>query len=204
MKKVVLNEDEIDCLQELMNVAYGAASATIADILNAFVTLDVPVIKMIEMSELKPYLNENFGKDGEYFVATQLIAGDFNGEDLFVIDRASTINMARIFDTSHEDLDENDHIDILLEITNILSSSTMSSLMQSMESSVSFSPPHIKLIEQGKQFEENLLENYEQVIIISTDLNFENQQIKGQMIMLTTDDSILFIKNVLNKILEEL
>ena len=34
-KDIKLTEDEKDCLQELMNVAYGSATAAITEILNA-------------------------------------------------------------------------------------------------------------------------------------------------------------------------
>ena len=54
-----LTEDEKDCLQELMNVAYGSAAAAITEILNAFANLSIPKIQIIDSSELKPYLSNN-------------------------------------------------------------------------------------------------------------------------------------------------
>jgi chemotaxis protein CheC len=41
------------------------------------------------------------------------------------------------------------------------------------------------------------------VIIISTVLNFENQNISGELLILTTNETIEYIKELLNKILEE-
>lgn len=200
MQPVILNIDEKDCLQELMNVAYGTASGTIADLLNAFVTLAVPVIKIMEIKHLRPYFDSHFGRHNDYYIVTQLLAGDFNGENLFVIDKKSTVNLIEIFDA--EASDEDEILDVLLEITNILSSVTMSTLSELMKSSVSFSPPYVRLLLEGDQIDDELLEAYEYVIIISTELNFEAQSIKGQMIMLMTDESIGFIKEALNRILD--
>lgn len=50
---IILNEDEKDCLQELMNIAYGSATAAITEILDAFATLSIPKIEVIKTTDLK-------------------------------------------------------------------------------------------------------------------------------------------------------
>lgn len=200
---IELNEDERDCLQELMNIAYGSASSAIADIIDAFATLAIPRIEIINVKELKSYLNSQL-TENEHFVASQLINGDFDGENLFIIDKDSAVNMSKEFDLVHEGELSNEEVsDIVLEITNILSSATISSLIEEMDSYASFAPPSITLIENANELEDNLEENYEQVIIISTKLNFEEQNIYGHLLMLASDKSIEYIKTALNKILDE-
>ncbi len=200
---IELNEDERDCLQELMNIAYGSASSAIADIIDAFATLAIPKIEIINVKELKSYLNSQL-TENEHFVASQLINGDFDGENLFIIDKDSAVNMSKEFDLVHEgELSDEEVSDIVLEITNILSSATISSLIEEMDSYASFAPPSISLIKNANELEDNLEENYEQVIIISTKLNFEQQNIYGHLLMLASDKSIEYIKAALNKILDE-
>lgn len=203
MNNISLNEDEKDCLQELMNIAYGSASSAIADIIDAFATLAIPNINIIKVSELKSYLDKQL-KNQEHFVSSQLINGDFRGENLFIIDRPSALNLSEEFDLiNDENLSDEEICDIILEITNILSSTTISSLIKEMDSYASFSPPSITLINNASQLEDNLIEQYQQVIIISTELNFLDQNIYGHLLMLATDDSILHIKRTINKILDE-
>ena len=48
---ITLTEDEKDCLQELMNVAYGSATAAITEILDAFAKLSIPKIQIINSNE---------------------------------------------------------------------------------------------------------------------------------------------------------
>ena len=48
------------------------------------------------------------------------------------------------------------------------------------------------------------ISQYEKVIIISTKLEFIDLNIDGELFILTTDNSILYIKEKLNKILDEL
>lgn len=204
MKEMIeLNEDERDCLQELMNIAYGSASSAIADIIDAFATLAIPNIEIISVKDLKNYLNSQLTQT-QHFVGSQLINGDFNGENLFIIDKNSAVNLSKEFELVHAgELSDEEVGDIVLEITNILSSATISSLIEEMHSYASFSPPSISLIANANELEDNLLEYYEKVIIISTKLNFEEQNIYGHLLMLASDESINYIKTALNKILEE-
>jgi len=200
---ITLNEDQQDCLQELMNIAYGSATAAITNILDAFATLSIPQISIINTKELKAHLLEHINVDDSHFVSTQIVNGKISGENLFVIDRQSAVNMAKEFELEDDEINDNELCDIILEITNILSSSTISRLAQEMNTVVSFSPPHVNILDSIENFDNKYLEKYQKVIIISTMLNFENQNISGELLILTTDDSIIYIKEMLNKILED-
>lgn len=204
MESIILTEDERDCLQEIMNVAYGSATAAITEIFNAFAKLSIPRIQVIDPVNLKDYLSKEVNFYDDHFVAIQQINGDISGENMFLIDKKSAINMAYKFDLNDEDLSNDDICDITLEITNILSSSTISKLSENMQTSVSFSAPTIKIINSINQLNNIFIEKYQKIIIISTKLEFEDLNINGELFILTTDKSILFIKEKLNKILEEL
>ena len=86
---IVLTEDEKDCLQELMNVAYGSATAAITEILNAFAKLSIPKIQIINANDLKAYLSKELNLDVEHLVSLQQINGTLCGENMFVIDKQS-------------------------------------------------------------------------------------------------------------------
>ena len=199
----MLNEDQQDCLQELMNIAYGSATAAISNILDSFATLSIPQISIIDTKDLKAYLCKNIQVDDSHFISTQVLNGQIAGECLLVIDENSSINMAKEFGLEDDEIDENEICDVILEITNILASATISKLAHEMGTVISFSPPQIHLLDSIENFDNQYLEKYHKVIIIKTQLNFENQNINAELLILTTDDSISFIKNTLDKILEE-
>jgi len=200
---IKLNEDERDCLQELMNIAYGSATATISEILDAFATLNVPKIQIIPAVELKNYLkNKLFIKD-EQFVATQLLNGDIAGENLFLINKSSAVNLAHEFELDNEHINDNELFDIVLEITNILSSTTIGKLAEELDTTVSFEPPSIQKIDSIDNLDNKFLEQYQQIIIISTELEFKDQKITAELLILTKDESILWLQNALNKILDK-
>ena len=203
MKSITLTEDERDCLQELMNVAYGSATAAITEILDAFAQLSIPKIQIINADELKGYLSNELNLDVEHLVSLQQINGTLCGENMFVIDKESAKNIAYKFGLEENEVNDEEIADIVLEITNILSSSTISKLAEDIDTNVSFSAPTVKTITSINQLKNLFISKYEKVIIVSTQLKFEDLNINAELFILTTDNSILYIKEKLNKILDE-
>jgi chemotaxis protein CheC len=199
---ITLNEDELDCLQELMNIAYGSATACITEIIDSFATLQVPRIKIVPANKLNTYLKENFEFNTEHIVSTQLINGTFSGENLFLISTESAKNLAIEFGVEEEDIDDNELFDIILETTNILSSSTVGKLAEELHTNVSFEPPSVEKIESINTFGDVYTLEYQQIIIISSVLEFEEHKIRAELLIMTKDNSIAWLKNALNEILE--
>lgn len=196
MEDLHLTENERDVLQELMNVAYGSATAVIAEMLEAFATLSIPKISVVSTEELL----DNFHKREEksYFFATQAFSGEFNGESAFFIDRQSSKNLAKHLGiTNVAELK-----DSLLELTNILTTSLTAKLANEMGTLVKFSIPQVNEIDLENIKDDQAFEEYPQVIVIETELNFEDEKIKGEIIILTRNESILWLKKKLNEILE--
>jgi len=198
MRPITLTEDEQDVLQELMNVAYGNATAVVAEMLDAFASLSIPNIKVMETSELLKQFQSLKGES--YFFSTQAFAGEFSGESAFFIDNESAQNLSTHLELeSEEDLD-----DAILELTNVLTSSLTTRLAQEMQTEVRFSLPKISKIPLNEMEENQTFAKYSQVIVIDTQLNFEDQKINGEIFILTKDGSIEWLKNQLNTILEAL
>ena len=196
METFTLSDDEKDVLQELMNVAYGNATAVVADMLDAFASLSIPKIKVMKTGELL----KTFAalKSTSYFFSTQAFSGEFDGESAFFINQESATNLAKHLELESEaDLD-----DAILELTNVLTSSLTTKLTQEMDTEVSFSLPSISKVSLEEIGDVDTFKNYSQVIVIDTDLNFEDQKIDAKIFILTKDESIQWLKTKLNTILE--
>ncbi|NQY92945.1 MAG: chemotaxis protein CheC, partial [Campylobacteraceae bacterium] len=102
--QIALDEDQQDCLQELMNIAYGSATAAISSILDAFATLNVPQISVIDAANLKQYLLDNIEVENTHFISSQTLNGKIAGECLFVIGEQSSINLAKEFGVEDEEI----------------------------------------------------------------------------------------------------
>lgn len=201
---VLLNEDEMDCLKELMNISYGSATAAIAQIINKYATLNIPNIKTASIDEFKEYLHTKMDKTHSHFVTNQIINGTLSGEIMFIMDEVSTYNLSKEFDLDDDEIDEDELKDVILEISNIISSTTLSKLASLIGASMKFSPPTINIIKSIDDINNDYANEYKHIIIISTDINFKEQNIHGELLILSKDESILYIKNELNRLLDEL
>ena len=198
-----LNEDQIDYLKELINISYASATAAITEILDEFATLQIPEIKILPISDINPFLKSICNKHIQQYISSQLISGDILGESLFIIDEVSTINLIK--NLQDYCVDEADIEDIVLEINNILTSQTLSNISDEFEFEILFEPPIVDKINSIECFDSsNLIEIYEQIIVISTELVFEKEKIKGNFLILTKNESMKKIKEKINKILQEL
>ncbi|WP_375725094.1 chemotaxis protein CheC [Arcobacter sp. KX21116] len=198
------NDDQKDCLQELMNISYGSATAAIADIIGKFANLSIPKITTLSSSDFKDYIQEKVEHYPACYLVSQLIDGKLSGENLFLIDESSLKNLALEFDLNESDINEDELKDVVLEITNIISSTTSSKLAELIETDILFSPPDVKIVESAQNLEEHYHVEYNHIIIISTVIEFEVQNIHSELIMMLKDDSIGFMKSALDKIMDEL
>lgn len=198
-----LNEDERDCLQELMNISYGEATAAIAKVIDLYATLDIPKISTATSEEFKEYFLEKFGNNNIYYVSNQQIDGNICGENMFIMEEQSLKNLAKQLDLEDHEIDEYEMKDVFLDISNLLTSTTSSKLASLIDASITFSPPSSKIIKNVDNLDNRYETNYKHIIMISTLVKFEEKEIEGELLIMSKDDSFMYIKDALNKILEE-
>ncbi|WP_035237376.1 hypothetical protein [Desulfobacter vibrioformis] len=195
-----------DALEELINISYGSATAAIADLFDSFAQLRVPGIKVVPVGEVEhAVLGEN-NHEPNLYISTQMFKGTFEGEILFVIDKQSASNMQDLI-CLLEDVcidKEEDDAEIrqsILEIANILGASCIGKLAELLNSVVSFSPPIIEL--NNRLFMGREKTGYSMVIIISTLLEFEKEQITGHLFILFDDEMFVWLEKSLYAFIEE-
>lgn len=201
--KTFLNEDQQDCLQELMNISYGSATAAIADIINKFAKLSIPRIKTISPEDFRDFIENKIEEYRICYLSGQVIDGKLSGENIFLIDEESLKNLALEFDLTEDEINEDELKDVVLEITNIISATTSSKLAELMNTDILFSPPNVHKIDSVDKLDNHYEVEYKHVIVISTLIEFEEQNINSELVMMLKDESILFLIEALDKIIDE-
>ena len=194
-----MNEEDFkEVLGELINISFGSATATIADLFDNFATLRVPSINIIHLGEVNDLV---MGDDNEQkiYITTQQFKGKFQGEIALVIDTESARNMHIIVDEEDGD-DENAVQQSLLEISNILGSSCIGKLAELLVTNVTFAPPTVDYAKQLIKDIEN--SPYSKVIVISTILEFEELQIFGKLIILFSDEMFAWLEQALEDFMD--
>ncbi len=197
------NEDQIDALREFMNVSIGAATASLANLLDAFGTMYIPKIEICDSSELSQKIESTIDIKSMYYATKQLFTGKFGGECMFIISEESARNLGRhlykITTPSKDDIS-----DAVIELTNILTSTIVSRLTQELDTQVQFFVPSSQFIDAGSIVNSEDVAEYSKIIIISTILDFKDQKINGNIYILTKDEAIKSLKVLIDKKIEEI
>ncbi|MCK9473883.1 chemotaxis protein CheC [Sulfurimonas sp.] len=207
MNKKILNlkftEDQIDALREFMNVSIGAATASLANLLDAFGTMHIPEIEICNSSELAGKIESTIDLKSMYYTTKQLFTGKFGGECMFVISEDSAKNLGRhLYNVTIPSGDEIK--DAVMELSNILTSTIVSRLTQELNVQVQFFVPSSQFIDANSIIHDEDVVEYSKIIIISTILDFQDQQIKGNIYILTKDEAIESLKILIDKKIEEI
>ncbi|MFA6188965.1 MAG: chemotaxis protein CheC [Sulfuricurvum sp.] len=197
------SSDHLDVLKELMNIAMGNATASIADLLQAFGTMHIPHLAITDMDGLKSYIDQAIATDEKYYVTKQLFGGIIGGEFIFVMTDDSAANLGNYFyDVSKPD--DADIMDAVIELTNILSSTIISRLTEELKTKVQFFAPSTEIISGNHLIGDEETLNYHKIIIISTVMEFKNHKISGQIFILARDETIVRLRELIDQKLEDL
>lgn len=203
LEQIQFSGDHLDVLKELMNIAMGNATASIADLLQAFGKMHIPEITISDMGGLDSYIQNSIPGSQRNYVTKQLFGGVFSGEFLFVISEASALNLGHhLYDV--EEPSAGDIFDAVIELTNILSATIISRLTEELNTKVQFFVPSTEVIDGNAIISPEDLLNYHRIIIISTRMEFEHQNISGHILILTKDEMIGSLKALIDRKLEEL
>jgi chemotaxis protein CheC len=207
-EKALFSDEEKDILQEVMNIAFGNATADLAEVIDIFVVLTVPQIQVMKISELPVYFERNIhGFDGIWKL-DQEFWGDFSGSGFLIFPEKSGKSLVELFGTGDIDPTGSNPFDslekeILLEVGNILIGACVGKIAELLETRVTYSPP---VASQGKCSNfSRLVENYnsdQTAIIMKTVFEFEKHNISGQLFFITSQDSTEWLKKSLYDYLE--
>lgn len=201
-------EEEKDILQEVMNIAFGQASAELAEVIDIFVILSVPEIQVLKGHQLPSYLCDELQASGCVNIVEQSFLGKFSGQALLIFptgaekELLTLFNQEQDFSTHEIDIDTLEK-ETLIEVGNILIGACIGKIAELLTDIVTYDPP--RLI--AKDY---CLEDCQQspvpaesfAISIRTVFRFEQQNVEGYLFLITNQSSIDWLKKALNAFLE--
>lgn len=202
MKNIEFNEDQVDILKEFMNIAMGEATSYIAELLGAFGTMHIPSVSIRDSRDIKEIITEKIDADTDYYVMQQLFTGKFAGECLFIVNEKSAVNLGHHL-YGNDKVSRDDINDAVMELTNIVTSTIISRLTDELDVTVQFFAPSSNFVKISEivDYETN---QYSTIIVVSTILEFKDQNIHAYIFILTKDEAINSLRDLIDKKLEEL
>lgn len=184
MSAFIFNPTQEDTLKELINVSFGVAASLIGDLLESHVKLHIPEISTIAIQDFDAKILELLGEEDQFYLTKQRFIGSFNGEVIFLFTPSSARSFCNLLLKHDERLNEADTKSSILELTNIITSACISQLCEIINGQTVFQVPSIEKRNISFLDKYEKIVGYDNVIVIKTALDVEQENILGHMFIL--------------------
>ncbi len=196
-----LNEDQQDCLQELINVAMGQASDQLARYLDTFVFLKVPSIELVNGTELSTELESN---EESMAIVSQGFFGyeGIRGEALLIYQHDDSDKIGDILGYEPDELSIEEQ---LIDISSILTTTFLNVFASQIENQMSYSAPRLLSDMRGtiSAHLDQLSFSWDTALKVNIRYQVTDYAFNCDMILLIPEVAINDIKVVIDRILEE-
>ncbi len=176
--------------QEIANVAMGRAADLLAKLLDSFVVMPIPLVNMIEVSELRMAIQQVDDNDMVSGVCQGFIGAGIAGEALLIFNEASFEDIADLMKYVG-DIDESVQVELLMDIANVLIGACLKGIAEQLD--ISFSQGHPLVIGRHVKVDDLLSQNarrWTKTLTIEMGYKIEDKNISCDLLLLFTEDSI--------------
>ena len=203
----IFSDEEKDILQEIMNIAFGSATADLAEVIDIFVELSVPQIHLIHIGELPDFLKNTIQAYDETVIVDQKFWGDFNGSGLLVLPARATKEMLMILGDKESEVALTETMatlekEALVEIGNILIGACVGKISELLDTFATYSPPRII---NGSNDQNSFIKSFDPLqiaIVLKTIFKFEHKDLSGLLLLLANQEAIGWLRKALHEFLE--
>jgi chemotaxis protein CheC len=208
-KTQILTLEELEILQEIMNIAFGKSAADLADVIDTHVVLNVPFISVMQVRELPGYIRNHVKDYKNISIVEQHFWGRFKGDALLVFSSGSGKELIGMLQRGEHTILESDPIEILeretlMEVGNILIGACVGKVAELLKDVVTYTPPMIVL---ERYYEDAISESEfdpdKTAIVLKTDFSFSEGNISGFLFLVTSNESIQWLKEALQIFIEQ-
>ncbi|MEW6720944.1 MAG: chemotaxis protein CheC [Thermodesulfobacteriota bacterium] len=206
----LLDAEEQDILQEIMNIGFGNAAADLASVIDIYVQLTVPSVKIIPATEFPDYIRKEIGDNREISFVEQNFWSRFKGIALLAFsDGAGKALMSVLVEEESKRMFESDPLrvlekEILMEVGNILVGACIGKVSDLLGDVISYSPPRVLTGDLAKKANASrkMFGPGNIVIVLQTVFHFGKQDVRGYMFLIVSQESVGFLKQALKNFME--
>lgn len=205
----ILSDEETEILQEIMNISFGKSAADLADVIDTHVVLSVPFIRIMRVPELPDYFKDHVKDYKTISVVEQKFWGRFKGDALLVFSSGAGRELIKML--QHETISgfESGPIDILeretlMEVGNILIGACVGKLAELLKDVVTYTPPMVIVErEYSDAVTAGRYDPNDSAIVLKTDFCFDAGDVSGFLFLITSNDSVSWMKEALRLFIEQ-
>ncbi|MET1080223.1 MAG: hypothetical protein ABWY06_19605 [Pseudomonas sp.] len=198
-----LSEDQRDALQELMNVAMGQGADRLARLTETFVTLSVPLIHPVDVSNAG-LLDKLMIASQPAIITRQSFLGRLRGEVMVCFGENGADQLAGLM--GYEG-DEKSSVqdELMLDVTNILTGACISGLAEQVDIKVSYGSP--SLFSRGRSLQEVLGSQVlrgHQALVLEIHFEVATHSFYCDLLVCITEDTVATVIEVIDKLLSDI
>ncbi|WP_137937160.1 chemotaxis protein CheC [Chitinivorax sp. B] len=199
----LLSPDQTDALQEVTNIAMGQAGTSLAAILDCFVKLSVPRIRVLDAASLSRAITELIGTGREITATRQSFQGSMRGEALVIYDQSGCAELAAELMGFEEELTAQGEIEVLLEVSNVLIGACLGSIADLLSAQQSYSPPTILAARTPvDMLFANVDMTWQHALLVEVNFSLELKQFACHLAFLMPETTIESMRNAIDKFME--
>ncbi|HWX12982.1 MAG TPA: chemotaxis protein CheC [Trinickia sp.] len=207
MRDQALTEQQRDALQEIANLAMGQAATRLARLLDTFIELSVPRVRVVRVEEAAQTLREMTGIDETVTAVRQGFRSDITGEALVICRSSGVGNLCTLVNDPyiHSAYESVSQTELMFDVANVLTGACVSSIMNQLDRTPIFSAPGLlgEQIALEDVFQADVLA-WKIALLLEVNFALEDQMFRAHLVMLMAEDSIRRMHEALNAILSSL
>ncbi|OMH25587.1 response regulator [Motiliproteus sp. MSK22-1] len=187
--------DPLDRIGEISNVAMGRAASLLADILEVFVVLPIPLVNEVESSELQMAVAAIGNSEEMSAVCQGFIGSRISGEAFLMIHDGNISELAKMM--GHDDYNpEEDRIEVIMDMANVLISASLKGFEEQLD--LRFSRGHPTVLDSQDNIDKLLAHGahqWKKTLAIEFDYRIEDHDIQCTLMLLFSENSIQMLHN---------
>ncbi|WP_435102418.1 chemotaxis protein CheC [Arhodomonas sp. AD133] len=195
--------DQQDALQELANMAMGRAGAVLAEMLDAYIELSVPRVRLIDSDALSDAVMELTQTRESVAAVRQSFVDGLNGEAIALFSEQGCRGLADLL--GHDLVTEDVERELLLDVSNILLGSVLRGLADHTSTRLSLSRPTILTLSApvSKLLHPEHLA-WDQALLVEVNFSLTERGFACHLVLLMPEDSIDTMRAAVNRLLEDI
>ena len=207
MSEPVLTEDQRDALQELANLAMGQAATRLARLLDSFIELSVPRVKVVAVSEAARALREMTGIEDRVSAVRQGFRSDLKGEALVICRSDSVEDLCALVSDpySRSAYEAVSQKELMFDVANVLTGACVSCVLDQLGRTPVFSAPGLlgESLTLDEVFQPGVLQ-WEVALLVEVNFTLEGHSFRAHLVMLMAEESIRHMNDALDALLSSL
>lgn len=199
----MLSDKQIDTITEIINIGVGRGSASLSQMIDGDIHLDVPYINVIKFDDIQEELDKMNVTDVH---SVELkFSGEYEGSANVILSEDSAIRLASILIQEDKDSEKLKEMKdgIMIEVGNIILNAIMGSFGNILDAPLDYHMPRSfqgDVVGLHGQLDK---EKFSQILICRTNFNAQGKNISGEILIMYEMKSFDKLKKVLDMMVNE-